>query len=270
MLAANVCAAELLLEKEIPALFRNHEQPSPEKLADLREFLSEFGLSLAGQDEPDASDYADLIDEVREREDAHLIETVLLRSMQLASYGEENLGHFGLAFEAYTHFTSPIRRYPDLLVHRAIKSSIHNRPGDYTYTRDDMHRLGVNCSYTERRAEDASRQVMQKLKCLFMQDHVGNEYEGTVSSVTGFGLFVELDNIYIEGLVHVTSLPLDYYHYDPISHRLRGEKTHREFRLANRVKVRVIRVDVDDAKIDFELVEAEQAKRRRRKVKRRK
>ena len=255
MLAANIAAAEFLLASGIPTLFRNHEAPGLERLSDVREFLIEFGLTLGGGDEPRAKDYAELMDTIHQRDDAHLIETVLLRSMQLAFYGEQNLGHFGLAFDAYTHFTSPIRRYPDLLVHRAIKHVLSGgKKRDFHYNVEAMQRLGESCSMTERRAEEASRDVEQRLKCIYMRDKVGDVFTGTVSSVTGFGLFVELDDIYIEGLIHVTSLPADYYHFDAIGHRLRGERTGKTFRLANRLKVQVVRVDIEDKKIDFELV----------------
>ena len=255
MLAANIAAAEYLLASGIPALYRNHEAPNQEKLSDVREFLAESGLTLGGGDEPRAKDYAELMDTIHQRDDAHLIETVLLRSMQLAFYGEQNLGHFGLAFEAYTHFTSPIRRYPDLLVHRAIKHVLAGgKKRDFHYNLEAMQRLGESCSMTERRAEEASRDVDQRLKCIYMRDKVGEVFTGTVSSVTGFGLFVELDDIYIEGLIHVTSLPADYYHFDAVGHRLRGERTGKTFRLANRLKVQVVRVDIEDKKIDFELV----------------
>ena len=252
MLAANVSAAAYLLQTETPALFRNHEQPKEEKLNDVREFLAELGLSLGGGDEPTARDYARLIESIKDRPNKHLIETVLLRSMPLAVYSEENLGHFGLAFEAYTHFTSPIRRYPDLLVHRAIRRLISGGKGRQ-YDNETLHELGVHCSMTERRAEEASREVVQRLKCEYIRHRVGEELDGTITGVTGFGLFVELDEVYVEGLVHVTSLPGDYYHHDPVHHRLRGERTGRVFRLAEKVRVRVMRVDVDEKKIDFEL-----------------
>ena len=253
MLAANVAAAGYLLKTGTPALFRNHEQPKEEKLNDVREFLAELGLSLGGGDEPTARDYARLIESIKDRPNRHLIETVLLRSMPLAVYSEENLGHFGLAFEAYTHFTSPIRRYPDLLVHRVIRRLITGGKGR-PYDNETLHELGVHCSMTERRAEEASREVVQRLKCEYIRHRVGEELDGTITAVTGFGLFVELDEIYVEGLVHVTSLPGDYYHHDPVHHRLRGERTGRVFRLAEKVRVRVMRVDVDEKKIDFELV----------------
>lgn len=256
MLAANIAAADFLLKNEIPILFRNHETPKQEKLADLRTFLAELGLVLGGGDEPTAGDYAELIDKVKSRDDAHLIETVLLRSMPLAFYGESNMGHFGLAFTAYTHFTSPIRRYPDLLVHRAIRHLItETDASSYLYTIDDMHTYGEHCSMTERRAEEATRDATQRLKCEYMHDKLGEVFPGTVSSVTGFGLFVELDEVYVEGLVHVTSLPSDYYHFDAISHTLQGERTGKNYRLANRVRVKVARVNVEEKKIDFELLE---------------
>lgn len=256
MLAANVAAAGFLEEKKIPALYRVHEVPSEEKLADLHAFLGELGLSLQCGEEPTARDYADLIDRIRDREDRHLIETVLLRSLPLAVYSADNKGHFGLAFPAYTHFTSPIRRYPDLIVHRAIRHLLRRGSvDDFNYEHEDMSELGDQCSMTERRAEEATREIVQWYKCDFMQEKVGEEFNGTISSVTSFGLFVELDDIYVEGLIHVTALPIDYYHFDPVGHRLRGERTGRTFRLANRVRVKVTRVDVDDKKIDFELVE---------------
>ena len=253
MLAANVSAAEFLLENEVPILFRNHESPKEEKLSDVREFLGELSLSLGGGDKPTAKDYALLIEKIKDRSDKHLIETILLRSMPLAVYSEENLGHFGLAFAAYTHFTSPIRRYPDLLVHRTIRHLITKKKAAL-YSKEEMHELGAHCSMTERRAEEATREVVQRLKCEYIKSSVGEVFDGTISGVTGFGLFVELDEIYVEGLVHVTGLPGDYYHFDPIHHRLTGERTGRVFRLAEKVHVRVVRVDVDDKKIDFELM----------------
>lgn len=254
MLAANVAAAEFLLDNEVPTLYRNHEGPRQEKLDDIREFLSELGLSLGGGDEPQAKDYAAIIKKVKQRKDAHLIETVLLRSMSLAVYDEQNLGHFGLAYDAYAHFTSPIRRYPDLLVHRAIRHVTKGQDA-FLYNKAQMQRLGVSCSSTERRAEEATRDVVQRLKCEYMHNKVGEVFEGTISAVTAFGLFVELDEVYVEGLIHVTSLPVDYYHFDAVGHRLTGERTGNIFRLAARVRVQVARVDVEDKKIDFELIE---------------
>lgn len=253
MLMANMAAANFLIENDAPILYRNHEPPNQDKLDAVREFLGELGLALSGGNEPGAKDYARLIEQVKNRKDAHLIETVLLRSLSLAVYSEANLGHFGLAYAAYTHFTSPIRRYPDLLVHRTIRHLISNKQGNL-YSKADMHQLGSHCSSAERRAEEASRDVMQRLKCGYMQDKVGEEFAGTISAVTAFGLFVELDEVYIEGLIHVTSLPTDYYHFDPVGHRLKGERTNKTFRLANRVRVQVTRVDIDEKKIDFALI----------------
>ncbi|MCH8976619.1 MAG: ribonuclease R [Proteobacteria bacterium] len=256
MLAANIAAAEFLLAHEIPALYRVHESPKEKKLEGLHSFLGELGLHLGGSETPTAKDYASLIEKVKNREDAHLIETVLLRSMQLAIYSENNMGHFGLAFPAYTHFTSPIRRYPDLMVHRAIRHLIHNKNATgFAYSTNEMHGIAEHCSATDRRAEEATRDVVQWYKCELMQGKVGENYEGTISGVTSFGMFVELDDIYVEGLVHITALPVDYYHYDPIGHRLTGERGGKSYRLGNRVKVRVMRVSLDDKKIDFELVE---------------
>lgn len=256
MLAANIAAAEYLLENKIPALFRVHDTPKEEKLNDLRALLSELGLSLGGDDEPSTADYARLLEHIRDREDRHLLETVLLRSLPLAVYSNENTGHFGLGFPAYAHFTSPIRRYPDLLVHRAIRYLLQKGSSKgYHYSKADMNRYGTHCSMTERRADEATREVMQWYKCRFMQDKVGEEFAGIISSVTSFGVFVELADIYVEGLVHITSLPIDYYHFDPIGHRLRGERSGRLYRLGNHVRVKVTRVDLEDKKIDLELVE---------------
>ncbi|MCG8324136.1 MAG: ribonuclease R [Thiotrichales bacterium] len=253
MLAANVAAAGFLLQHEIPALYRVHATPKPEKLTELRAFLSELGLDLGGGEEPEARDYASLMQGIGDRDDAHLIQTVLLRSLPLAVYAAENAGHFGLAFTSYTHFTSPIRRYPDLLVHRAIAHVLEHGTAEGFYIGSQrMAELGTHCSMTERRADDASRDVIQWYKCQFMESKVGEVFDGTISSVTSFGLFVELDDIFIEGLVHVTSLPGDYYHYESTGHRLRGERTHKVYQLAERIRVKVVRVDVDDRKIDFE------------------
>jgi ribonuclease R len=254
MLVANVAAGKLLQENKLPILYRIHDTPKQEKLDGVRAFLGELGLALGGGDDPTAKDYAQLLESVHNRDDAHLIETILLRSMPLAAYSLDNVGHFGLGFPVYTHFTSPIRRYPDLLVHRAIRYlNRGNTKKTYQYNKESMQRLGEHCSMTERRAEDASRDAMKRLKCEFMQDRIGEKFNGTISSVTSFGIFVELDDVFIEGLVHVTSLPVDYYHFDPVGHRLRGERTGKLFRLANRVRVIVTRVDLDERKIDFKL-----------------
>jgi ribonuclease R len=255
MIAANVCAARFLLKHKVPALFRIHEGPTAEKLNDLRAFLVELGLSLRGGDDPQARHYAELLGQARGRPDAHLIQTVMLRSLSQAVYSPDNSGHFGLAHDAYAHFTSPIRRYPDLLVHRAIRHVLAGGQVEtFDYNHAQMQGLGEHCSMTERRADDASRDAVDWLKCEFMVDKVGEAFDGLITSVTAFGIFVELDDIYVEGLVHVTAMGDDYYHFDPVHHRLLGERTGTIYRLADRVRVQVARVDLDERKIDFELV----------------
>ncbi|MFO7593973.1 MAG: ribonuclease R [Pseudomonadota bacterium] len=255
MLMANVATADFLQQHNIPILYRVHDKPKPEKLLALREFLSELGLSLKGGDEPEAQDYAELMEQVKGRDDAHLIQTVMLRSMNQAVYSPDNHGHFGLAYKAYTHFTSPIRRYPDLLVHRAIRHILSGRPvEEFRYGMDEMLVMGEHCSMTERRADDATRDAMDWLKCEYMMDKVGEEFDGIITSVTGFGIFVELCDIYVEGLVHVTGLGNDYFQFDPSHHRMVGERTRKIYRLGDKVRVQVARVDLDDRKIDFDLV----------------
>ncbi|MDH5357758.1 MAG: ribonuclease R [Gammaproteobacteria bacterium] len=255
MVAANVCAAQFLLKNQVPALFRIHETPSEEKLSGLREFLGELGLSLGGGDDPQPGHYASLLHAARQRPDAHLLQTVMLRSMKQAVYNPDNVGHFGLALEAYAHFTSPIRRYPDLLVHRAIRHIVtKQKKSKWHYSHEDMLQLGEHCSMTSRRADEATRDVSDWLKCEYMQDRVTEVHEGVISSVTSFGLFVELSDIYIEGLVHITALGNDYYQFDASGHRLIGERTNKIYRLADKVLVKVVRVNLDDKKIDLEIV----------------
>ncbi len=252
MLAANVCASDFLAENGQLMLYRVHEGPTKEKLAALREFLGSFGFDLGGGDKPHAKDYAALLAKVRDRPDAQLLQTVMLRSLKQAVYSPKNAGHFGLAYESYTHFTSPIRRYPDLLVHRAIKAVLAKsryEPGDWIA-------LGEQCSMTERRADEATRDVTNWLKCYYMQDKVGESYNGSVSAVTGFGIFVALDDIYAEGLVHVSDLGKDYFHFDAAKHQMMGERTKRRFRLGDRVRVKVMRANLDSARIDFALDDA--------------
>ena len=256
MLAANVAAARLLLRKKIPALYRNHEPPPEEKIVDLRGFLQELGIILEGGYKPTAKDYAKLLDEIQERPDAHLIRTVMLRSMSQAVYSDENLGHFGLSFPAYTHFTSPIRRYPDLIVHRAIRHTFSGQKVEkFDYSPVQMQVIGEQCSMTERRADDATRDVMDWLKCEFMMDKIGDEFQGIISSVTSFGLFVQLEQIYVDGLVHITALKNDYYHYDQVGHRLTGERNGQVFRLGDPIRIKVAAVNLDDRKIDFVLAD---------------
>ncbi len=258
MLAANVAAAEFIEEKEIPCMYRIHETPKQEKLEDVRALLSQLGLTLGGGEEPDAKDYAKLLDVIHKRDDSILLETVLLRSMPLAVYSVENKGHFGLGFPAYAHFTSPIRRYPDLMIHRTINYIIEGQSvSAFPYSKQAMLELSEHCSMTERRAEEASRDAIQRLKCAYMKDKEGEEFNATVSSVTGFGLFVMLDDIFIEGLVHVTNLPVDYYHFDAVTHSLHGERSGKVFRLGQKLRVLLAKVDMDERKIDFEMIEDE-------------
>ncbi len=254
MLAANVCAADYLLKNEHPCLYRVHEGPTPEKLRNLREYLRTMGLSLGGGDEPGAQDYAQVLNAIKEREDAPLLQTMLLRSLQQAVYSPDNAGHFGLSYEAYTHFTSPIRRYPDLLVHRAIKAILAKKKYKPA---SKWEQLGAQCSMTERRADEASRDVQNWLKCYYMQDKIGAEFMGSVSAVTSFGMFVLLDELYVEGLVHVSELGVDYFHFDEQRKELKGERSGQLFRMTDRVKVRVVRVDLETSKIDFALVDDE-------------
>lgn len=257
MLAANVAAARLFERKKIPALYRIHETPKEEKLTDLREFLGELGLKLPGGAKPTAKDYAALLDSVKERPDRHLIQTVLLRSMQQAMYSSDNVGHFGLAYPAYTHFTSPIRRYPDLIVHRTIKHILDGgTAADHDYSKPDLQVIGEHCSGSERRADEATRDAESWLKAEFMQDKLGEEFDGTITSVNTFGVFVELDEIYVDGLVHITALDNDYYHFDPVGRRLTGERTGMVYRLGDRVRVQLAAVNLDERKIDFVMVRA--------------
>lgn len=268
MLLANVATADYLSSHKIPILYRVHDKPKLEKLTALREFLGELGLSLKGGDTPEASDYGELLAQIRGRPDAHLIQTVLLRSMNQAVYSPDNHGHFGLAYEAYTHFTSPIRRYPDLLVHRAIRHILSGQPAElFRYGIEDMVILGEHCSMTERRADDATRDAMDWLKCEYMMDKVGQDFDGIITSVTGFGLFIELIDIYVEGLVHVTGLGDDYFQFDPNHHRMIGERTRKIYRLGDKVRVQVARVDLDERKIDFDMLLEEPPKKGRSKKK---
>ena len=260
MLCANVCSAEFLVKHKMPALFRVHEGPNEEKLNDLRGFLKEFNLGLRGGSKPSPADYAELLTNIKNRKDTSLITTVLLRSLKQAIYSPDNNGHFGLAYKAYTHFTSPIRRYPDLMVHRQIKQILEK---NFSPDNHDTHSMAEkklyltadHCSFTERRADEATREALSALKCEFMSNHVGESYEGLITGVTGFGLFVELKGIYIDGLVHITTLPSDYYHFDPARHRLTGERGNLQFNLGDAVKVSVVRVDLDDKKIELELAD---------------
>ena len=270
MLRANVAAALLLESAELPALYRVHEGPNPDKLENLRAFLREMGLHMGGGLKPTPRDYQAVLKQIAQRPDHHILQTMLIRSMMQAVYQPDNVGHFGLGYEAYTHFTSPIRRYPDLLVHRGIRHLIRNskhkcveKQSDapkltkakiYPYNLEDMARFGEHASMAERRADAAGYSVVDWLKCEYMQDKIGEEFVATVTSVTSFGLFVELNDIFVEGLVHVTELSNDYYRFDPIRHCLEGERSRKVYRLGDSVEVRVVRVDLDEKKIDLQML----------------
>jgi ribonuclease R len=288
MLAANVCSADFILQSKHPGLFRVHEGPTPEKIDLLRGYLKATGVGLTVGDNPKPSEFQAIAEATKERPDAQQIHSMLLRSMSQAVYTPDNNGHFGLAFEAYTHFTSPIRRYPDLLVHRVIKAILLKRkyqlpalptPGEAhaklarrlaSRVREPENKLavktkpapdqqaweaaGLHCSANERRADEASRDVEAWLKCKYMREHLGEEYSGVVTSATGFGLFVTLDAMYVEGLVHITELGGEYFRFDELRQELRGERTGIRYGIGSRVRIQVSRVDLDGRKIDFRLV----------------
>ncbi len=280
MLCANVATANFLQQHEVPSLYRVHDGPSEQKLENLRKYLTEQGIILNGGTEPTPKDYLHVMEQIKDRPDANLMQIMLLRSMSQAVYQPENRGHFGLAYSAYTHFTSPIRRYADLLVHRAIRSLIRSdsqkeellhtirrangatvlaKADIYPYDTAALLQFGEQTSLTERRADDATRDVMDFLKCEYMRSHVGDEFTGVVSAVTGFGLFVQLKDLYVEGLIHVTNLNNDFYSFDPVRLRLTGERSGKSFRMGDELKILVSRVDLDDRKIDFELVDADKS-----------
>ena len=256
MIAANVQAALFLEKKKIPALFRAHEPPPAEKYEDLQQFLKEFKLRMPPVEEVTPADFSEILRMVKDRPERELIQNVLLRSQSMAAYQPDNRGHFGLALQAYTHFTSPIRRYPDLLVHRAIRFALTGRKlADYTYTPAEMAAMAVHCSQRERRAEEAERDVDERFKCAWMEKHIGSEFDGVVTGVTSFGLFVELDESKVSGLVHISQLANDYYHFDAIRKLLKGERTGAQFRLGDHVRIQVLRASLEDRKIDFRMVE---------------
>ncbi|MGB0859903.1 MAG: ribonuclease R [Pseudoalteromonas spongiae] len=259
MILANVAAAKLLEKHEAPALYRVHDEPDPEKLMNFSQFLGELGIEVTMPQEPTPKEVGELFDRLEKRPEIELIQTMLLRSMKQAVYQADNIGHFGLALKAYAHFTSPIRRYPDLVVHRAIKAVIKEQgqktSGEYAYIQDEVDQLGEQCSMTERRADDATREVADWLKCEFMQDRVGEVFSGVISSVTNFGLFVRLNDLYIDGMVHVTSLGNDYYHFDGKKHCLIGENSRKVFRMGDAIDVQVASVSLDDRRINLTLGE---------------
>ena len=254
MIAANIEAARFLEQHKLPTLYRVHKGPEADDLKELHAFLGTLGLTLGGGMKPEAQHYAKLLEKVRTRADRALIQTVLLRSLSQAVYSPSNLGHFGLALKHYAHFTSPIRRYPDLLVHRGIRHLLRGgSAGNFPNSFMQMENLGSHCSMAERRADEATRDALDWLKADYMQDKLGEEFDGLITGVLPFGLFVQLKDLYVEGLVHVTSLPSDYYDHDAIGHRLVGERSGRVFRLTDAVRVRVANVNLDERKIDFEL-----------------
>ena len=271
MLCANVCAAQLLLEMKQPALYRVHAGPNPEKVENLYDFLRGIGIGLARKENPTTTDYQVILNRLGERPDRSILQTIVIRSLMQAVYAPDNIGHFGLGYGAYTHFTSPIRRYPDLLVHRAIRYLIRSKSGKhlrktrgadglakkeiFPYTTAQLDELGGFLSACERRADAASYDVIDWLKCEYIQQHIGDAYDGTIVSVTSFGVFVELDDIHIEGLIHVTALRNDYYHFNAVAHTLTGERSGDSFHLGDRVHVQVSRVDMDDHKIDLQLLQ---------------
>ncbi|WP_063583275.1 ribonuclease R [Achromobacter ruhlandii] len=269
MLAANTCAADFMTRSKHPGLYRIHEGPTPERLQSLREFLRTMGLSLGGGDTPTAKDYGDFLDSVRGRPDYQLLQTMCLRSMQQAIYSPDNLGHFGLSYPGYSHFTSPIRRYPDLLTHRVIKAllagqryvpSLDDQPVVIGRTqREHEHaiweKLGLVLSASERRADEASRDVEAWLKCWFVKERVGEDFSGTVTGVASFGIFVTLDTLHVEGLVHVSELGGEYFQFNDALHELRGERTGMRYRLTDKVQVQVSRVDLEARRIEFRLVQ---------------
>jgi ribonuclease R len=269
MIAANVAAAEFV-DKHLPAgMYRNHAGPSETRLAAFREYLGMLGLSLGGRDEPTPSDYRKLMEQVAGREDAEQIQTMALRSLSQAVYGPINVGHFGLALKSYAHFTSPIRRYPDLVLHRLIKAilsrgkALAGVESGVQYSEEQLAAFADHCSLTERRADQATRDVDDWLRCEFMLDKVGETFDGKITGVASFGVFVRLTSQFVEGLVHVSSLPADYYHFDTVRQTLVGERTRAKFAIGQTVKVKVNRVDLEARKIDFELIDAKGATRRR-------
>lgn len=255
MLAANVCAAKFVKREKIPALYRVHQTPPEDRIEKLRDFLGGFSLTLGGGKKPHPKDYAQALTEIGDRPEKGLLETVMLRSLTQACYMEKNSGHFGLAYPAYAHYTSPIRRYPDLLTHRAIIHCVEkNSLASFAYSEQAMSSLGKHASMCERRADEATREVVTWLKCEFMQDKIGQVFHGTINAVTGFGIFVMLEEVFVEGLIHISTLRGDTYQYDSVRHRLFGVGSRKQYRLGDRLTVQVARVDLLERKIDFELL----------------
>jgi ribonuclease R len=268
MVLANVATAKFVEKHQMPGLFRVHDKPSEDKYKNFVTYLNELGITLPTREQPEPADYANILNHVQGRPDQELIQTMLLRSMRQAVYQSDNLGHFGLALESYSHFTSPIRRYPDLVIHRVIKAILAKQAqaanesneanvGFYEYSPEEVIELGEHCSMTERRADDATRDVSDWLKCEFMQDHVGDTFTGVISTVTNFGLFVRLSDLHIEGLIHITSLGHDYYHFDDVRMCLSGERSSTKYRIGDVIEVKVAAVNLDEKKIDLALAGGE-------------
>lgn len=253
MLRANIAAAKFLKKHKTPSLYRVHPGPKLDKIENLRAFLAELGLHFGGGAKPKPEDYSRVLNEVKGRADEHLVQIMLLRSMARASYSPENIGHFSLAFEEYTHFTSPIRRYPDLLVHRAIKSAL-NKNKKNKISKDELFEIGQHCSDTERRADEATRDTLKWLKCEYMLEKVGQDFNGIISSVVSFGIFVELTDIFVEGLVHLNDMRDDHYQFDFTHQRLQGQRSGRSYHLGDSVRIRVTRVALEERRIEFELL----------------
>lgn len=259
MILANVSAARMLEKHQAEGLYRIHDEPDADRLTAFLSYLAEVGIEHNIKDKTAPQDFTKVVDKIQGRPDQELIQTMLLRSMKQAVYEHDNIGHFGLALDAYAHFTSPIRRYPDLVVHRAIKAIIDkqnghkHKTGGYAYSSEEVQALGEQCSMTERRADDATRSVADWLKCEFMQDHVGDSFDGVIASVTSFGFFVRLTEFGIDGLVHITALENDYYHFDEVKLHLIGENSRQVYRLGDQLRVKVAGVNLDDRKIDFVL-----------------
>jgi ribonuclease R len=255
MLMANVATAEFFIKNKRDALYRIHEAPKEEKIEDLRGFLSLRGLAMTGKHSPEPGDLNKVLLKAKGRDDYPIIQTVLLRSMNQAVYSEHNVGHFGLAYEAYTHFTSPIRRYPDLIVHRTVRSILDKKDTSaVVYDKSRLVEFGEYLSFTERRADEASREVVSSLKCAYISDKVGEEFDGVISGVTHFGFFVTLKEVLVDGLVHVSTLENDYYQFDTASHQLIGERSNKAFQLGQSVKVRLAKVDLVERKVDLQLL----------------
>jgi ribonuclease R len=252
MIAANVEAAKFLKKHKIPALYRVHPKPDTDRFNELRLYLVSLGLKVPHPDHVEPRHFTQLIGQVKDRPDSAAITMAMLRSLTHAEYSPANIGHFGLALESYAHFTSPIRRYPDLLVHRAIRHIIRGgKPGKYDYAPKEMERLGMITSAHEKRAEEATRDVEAWLKCQYMEQHLGDEFDGVITGVTNFGVFVQITELMTDGLVHVTSLANDYYKYDAGSQRLVGERSGDSYSLGEEMRIRVQRVDMETRKIDF-------------------